>query len=193
MKVLVTGGAGFIGSHLVDALADRGHEAVVLDNLDPQVHGQGPPPYLNRYAQYLWGDLRDRAVLKRAIEEVEVVFHLASLIDVEESMRQTERYVDVNVRGTATLLDALHKKGDVVKRVILASSVAVYGEGSYRCPQCGNVEPEPRQRAQLERREWEVLCPSCEEALEPQATSEEKNSAPISAYGLTKLTQEKLF
>ncbi|MFQ5762960.1 MAG: SDR family NAD(P)-dependent oxidoreductase, partial [Candidatus Bathyarchaeia archaeon] len=125
VKVLVTGGAGFIGSHLVDALVDRRHETVILDNLDSQAHVQKPPSYLNPNAHYIWGDLRDRAVLEKAIRDVEIVFHLASLIDVEESMKQMKRYVDVNVRGTATLLDAVLNRGAVVKRVILASSVAV--------------------------------------------------------------------
>jgi dTDP-L-rhamnose 4-epimerase len=193
MRALVTGGAGFIGSHLVDALIEEGHDVVVLDNLAPEVHGGRPPGYLNPRAHYIWGDIRRPEKWLDDVGDVEVLFHLASLIEVEESMREVSKYVDVNVRGTATLLDALLKRTGSLRRLILSSSVAVYGEGAYTCPECGPVEGQPRPEEQLKRGRWEVPCPSCGRELRPQATSEEKTPAPISVYGFTKLTQERLF
>ncbi len=193
MNVLVTGGAGFIGSHLVDALIDSGHKVIVLDSLEPAVHDRNQPPYLNPRAKYLWQDIRDADAVSKASENVEVLFHLASLIDVEESVRDPGKYVDVNVMGTATLLDSIVGGATLVERLILASSVAVYGEGSYVCSNCGPVKADPRPKEQLERGEWDVLCPDCGRPLEPQATSEGETPTPMSTYGLTKLTQEKLF
>jgi dTDP-L-rhamnose 4-epimerase len=193
MRVLVTGGAGFIGSHLVDALVQEGHDVFVLDSLTPEVHRQGRPTYLNPGARYVWADIRSPGEWTDAVGDVEVLFHLASLIDVEESMRDMGKYVDVNVRGTATILDALLKTTGSLRKLILSSSVAVYGEGAYTCPECGPMEGRPRPEEQLKRRRWEVPCPSCGRALSPRATSEEKTPAPISVYGLTKLGQERLF
>ncbi len=163
----------------------------MLDNLDPGVHSE-KPGYLNPKASYIWKDVRDGQAVREALDGVTHLFHLASLIDVEESMREPARYADVNVRGTATVLDAATKE-ESVERLILASSVAVYGEGSYTCSECGPVEPLARPKEQLERGEWEVMCPNCGSPLKPQATSEEKKPAPLSTYGITKLTQEMLF
>ncbi len=193
MRVLVTGGAGFIGSHLVDALVEGGHEVIILDNLEPRVHQGKKPHYLNAGATYLWQDIRDADAVAEATQDVEALFHLASLIDVEESMRDPGTYADVNVRGTAALLDAFAERPGSVNRLILASSVAVYGEGSYRCSKCGPVEAKPRPREQLQQGRWEILCPTCGTPLEPHATSEEARPAPLSTYGVTKLSQEKLF
>ncbi len=191
MRALVTGGAGFIGSNLVDALVLGDHEVFVLDNLEPGVHRKRPA-YLNPGAEYFWKDVRDAEAVREALQGVTHLFHLASLIDVEESMREPARYADVNVRGTATLLDEAAKQ-DSLERMVLASSVAVYGEGSYNCLECGPVEPLGRPEEQLESGEWEVRCPQCGRPLEPRATSEEKRPAPLSTYGITKLTQEMLF
>lgn len=192
MRALVTGGAGFIGSHLVDGLVERGHEVVVLDSLEEGVHGGKRPGYLNPRATYVWGDLRDRGAVAEAMEGVEAVFHLAALIEVAASMEDLGRYVDVNVRGTAVLLDEAKHRPDV-RRLVLASSAAVYGEGRYACPDHGVVPPRPRTEGHLQRGEWEVRCSACGQSLDPQPTPEEKDPAPISNYGLTKLLQERLF
>ncbi len=192
MNVLVTGGAGFIGSHLVDALVEAGHRVVVMDNLDPGVHGGRRPPYLNPRATYLFEDIRNPKAVRKGLDGAEVVYHLASLIDVAESMKEPAKYVDTNVNGTATLLDQATKQREV-RRLILSSSVAVYGEGLYVCPSCGPAEPGPRAQELLEKRRWEVPCPSCGGDLKPRATSEKERPDPGSIYGLTKLVQEKLF
>ena len=120
MKILVTGGAGFIGSHLVDALAEE-HEVVVLDNLEPQVH-RGKPKYLNEKASYIFGDIRDREVLRKALEGVEVIFHEAATVGVGQSMYEIEKYVEVNTMATARMLDILVNEENDVKKLIVASS-----------------------------------------------------------------------
>ncbi len=192
MRVLVTGGAGFIGSHIVDALVAEGHEVAVLDSLVADIYGGSKPSYLNPRAQYVWKDIRDREALEEVVRDVGVVFHMASLIDIEESMRELGKYVDSNVVGTAVLLDTLQRYGRSLERLVLPSSAAVYGEGTYRCSSCGDVEPGPREGEQLRSGRWEVLCPTCGHVAKPQPTAEDKTPSPISIYGLTKLVQERL-
>jgi dTDP-L-rhamnose 4-epimerase len=135
--VLVTGGAGFIGSHLVDALLRRGEKVRVLDNLDPQVHGEGasdPPGYLNREAEFQFGDVRDRQAIQKALQGVEVVYHLAAAVGVGHSMYHIKKYVDVNVGGAALLLDVLVNDPNQVRKLVVASSNTIYGEGPGKCP-----------------------------------------------------------
>jgi len=195
--VLVTGGAGFIGSHLVDALLERGHTVRVYDNLEPQVHGpsreQGEwPAYLSPEAERVLGDVRDREALRRALQGVEAVFHMAALVGVGQSMAEVERYVDVNVRGTGVLLDLLSTEKHQVGRLIVPSSTAVYGEGAYSCTACGTVYPEPRGEAQLQAREWEMRCPSCGQMATALPIVEEKPAQPASVYAVTKRSQEEM-
>ncbi|MFQ5553690.1 MAG: NAD-dependent epimerase/dehydratase family protein [Thermoplasmata archaeon] len=192
MRVLVTGGAGFIGRHLVDALTRAGHGVVVLDNRDPRIH-PSEPRNLNPDVTYVWKDVRNREAVREAASGAEALVHLASLIEVAEGEREIGRYVDVNVRGTAVLLDTLLKEAPSIQRMILTSSVAVYGEGAYTCPEDGDVEVSGRPTHRLERGQWDVSCPICGGDVKPQGTSEEKRPQPISVYGVTKLTQEKLF
>ena len=131
--VLVTGGAGYIGSHLVDGLLARGYQVTVLDNLEPQVHRSGTwPSYANAGARYVRGDVRDRAVFEPLVLEAESVVHFAAAVSIGQSMYQVDRYVDVNTRGTALLLDMLVNLKHHVQKVLVASSIGVYGEGAYR-------------------------------------------------------------
>jgi len=156
-KVLVTGGAGFIGSHLVDALLAQGHQVRVFDNLESQVHGplaeQGRwPDYCTPEAEYILGDVRDRDALQRAMTGVDVIFHEAAMVGVGQSMYQVERYVDVNTRGTAVLLDILANDAAIhshVRKLVVASSVSIYGEGKYRCTEHGGACPPLRQEKPL--------------------------------------------
>jgi len=192
MKVLVTGGAGFVGSHLVDALVKGGHGVRVLDNLEGQVHGGQPPSYLNRGAEYLWGDVRDRAILQRALKGIEIVFHQAASVGVGQSMYQIEKYTSSNSLGTAVLLDLIVNERIPIKKLIVASSMSIYGEGNYRCTQCGPVFPPLRSEIQLKKRQWEMICPQCHQPVRPEPTAEDKPLFPTSVYAVSKRDQEEL-
>ena len=194
MKILVTGGAGFIGSHLVDGLLAEGHEVRILDNLDPQVHGPGrtPPSYLNAEAEFLEGDVRDADAVARALDGVEAVFHEAAAVGVGQSMYEIARYVSVNSGGAATLLEGIVARRDRIRRVIVASSMSVYGEGAYRTADGQDAVPAPRGIEQLERHAWE-LCDASDRPLLPVPTREDKPLAPSSVYAVTKRDHEELF
>src|SRR5437762_8310806 len=158
--ILVTGGAGYIGSHLVDALVARDYRVTVLDNLEPQVHRSGTwPSYANPKARYVRGDVRDRALFEPLVLEADAVVHFAAAVSVGQSMYQVDRYVDVNTRGTALLLDILVNARHNVQKVIVASSIGVYGEGAYQCAACGPVAPGIMPAEQLAARYWEQHCP----------------------------------
>ncbi len=196
LNVLVTGGAGFIGSHLVDALIERGHRVRVLDRLIAQVHGakngDAQPLHLDSDAELVRGDVCDRDVVERALDGVQVVYHQAAEVGVGQSMYEIERYVQTNDMGTAVLLEALSKKRDAVRKLVVASSMSIYGEGAYSCPACGVVHPQLRPVAQLLERRWEVECPTCGSPLAPVPTPEEKPLFPTSVYAITKQDQEQL-
>lgn len=198
--ILVTGGAGFIGSHLVDALVGGGHRVRVLDNLEPQVHGglreRGEKPeYLNPEAELVVGDVRDPDSLRRALEGVEVVFHQAAQVGVAQSMYAIERYTSANTLGAATLLQAIVEMRQRPRKLIVASSMSIYGEGAYRCPVHGRVYPRLRPVEQLQRREWEMRCPAagCVESTEPLPTDEDKPLYPTSIYAINKRDHEEMF
>src|SRR5438445_3202379 len=160
--ILVTGGAGFIGSFLVDALVARGDRVIAFDSLEPQVHANGKPPaYLNPEAEFIQADVRDRDQLERAVLRADLVSHQAAMVGVGQSMYQVERYVDVNTRGTAVLLDILVNTKHHVQKVIVPGSMSAYGEGRYQCPKCGPVAPEMRSDPQMSRSDWELHCPRC--------------------------------
>jgi dTDP-L-rhamnose 4-epimerase len=194
---MVTGGAGFIGSHLVDALLAAGHTVRVFDNLEPQVHGglreRGQwPDYLARDCEKVLADVRDRDALAAAVDGVDVIFHQAAAVGVGQSMYEIERYVDANTRGTAVLLDVLANDKHDVRKLIVASSMSIYGEGTYRCDQHGQVYPQLRSADQLAARDWEMRCPLCGEPVAPLPTGEEKPLYSTSIYAITKKDQEEM-
>ena len=191
--VLVTGGAGFIGSHLVDELLARGERVRVLDSLDPLAHPGGEPPdHLNGEAELLVGDLRDRDAVDHALEGVDRVLHLGGTVGNGESMVNVRSAVDVNSGGTANLLEALLARRNRVRRAVVASSMVVYGEGAYRCALHGRVAGPARTLDQLRERRWEPLCSRCDTVLDPVPTSEDDALRPASVYGVTKRDQEEL-
>ena len=192
-SVLVTGGAGYIGSHLVDRLVADGYEVTVLDNLEPQVHRTGTwPSYANTRAQYVRGDVRDRAVFEPLVIASDAVVHFGAAVSIGQSMYQIDRYVDVNTRGTALLLDILVNAKHHVKKVIVASSIGVYGEGAYRCPACGPVAPGIRPTEQLAARDWEQRCPRCGTPVVSVPTPEDKALYRDNIYSMTKYHQEEM-
>jgi len=190
-KVLVTGGAGFIGSHLVDNLVAEGHQVKMLDSLEPQVH-TGKPEYLNPNAEFILGDIRNEDVLRKALKDVEVVFHHAAAVGVGQSMYQIHKYTDVNTGGTARLLDVLVNGGYKIEKLIVASSMSIYGEGTYKCGRCGIVYPKLRSDEQLREGKWELPCPKCSEVTQPVPTDEDKPLQPTSVYAVSKRDQEEM-
>ncbi|HEY7185523.1 MAG TPA: NAD-dependent epimerase/dehydratase family protein [Vicinamibacterales bacterium] len=191
--VLVTGGAGYIGSHLVDALVAREYRVTVLDNLEPQVHRSGTwPSYANAKATYVRGDVRDRALFEPLVLASDAVVHFGAAVSVGQSMYQIDRYVDVNTRGTALLLDILVNTKHHVQKVLVASSIGVYGEGAYRCPVHGAVAPTIRPEAQLAARDWEQRCPTCGEHVASMPTPEDKALYRDNIYSMTKYHQEEM-
>lgn len=192
-KVLVTGGAGFIGSHVTDLLLEQGYAVRVLDNLEAQVHQDRTtaPGYLNPEAEFIHGDVRDRKVLDRALDGVSMVSHQAATVGVAQSMYEIERYVHGNDCVTAALLQAIVEQKTRIQKLVVASSMAIYGEGRYRCPRCGPVAPGVRSDEQLERHEWELVC-ECGEVLAPAPTDEDKPRICESIYALGKKTTEDL-
>lgn len=195
MNILVTGGAGFIGSHLVDALVKKGHFVRVLDNLDPQVHGllSKKPQHLNKEAQFIKADVCDYALLNKALKDIEVVFHLASRVGIGQSMYEIRRYTEINTLGTANLLDILTGGKHKIKKLIVASSMSIYGEGKYGCKKCGPVYPQLRKERQLKDKIWEMVCPACgRKNLKPLPTDELKPLFPTSIYAINKRDQEEM-
>jgi dTDP-L-rhamnose 4-epimerase len=191
LHILVTGGAGFIGSHLTDALVERGHKVRVLDSLVPQVHESGEPQYLNPDAEFIRGDVCDPQAVRRALEGVDAVFHEAAEVGVGQSMYEIQRYVRANDLGTAVLLENIIEVKDRIKKLVVASSMSIYGEGAYHCPSCGDVNPQLRPATQLLERRWETECPVCGAQLSPAATREDKPLFPTSVYAVTKQDQEQ--
>ena len=191
MKVLVTGGAGFIGSHLTDLLVQEGFDVRVLDNLDPQVHPDGKPGYLNPAAEFIQADVRDREPLFKALSGCEAIVHLAAAVGVGQSQYRIRHYMETNAVGTAQLFDILANEKHRVAKILVAASMSSYGEGRYLCAKCGLVKPGLRPEEQMALKEWEPYCPSCHGALKPVPTSEETPQDCNSIYALTKRIQEE--
>jgi dTDP-L-rhamnose 4-epimerase len=195
-KILVTGGAGFVGSHLVDALVERGHTVRILDNLDPQVHGpdRKPPAYLNPDAEFVQGDVLDTETLWRCICDVDVVFHQAARVGVGQSMYEILDYTRVNVLGTAKLLELLanRRSRHHIRKVLVASSMSIYGEGAYSRASGEAVSPPLRPDAQMEHGAWEMLDPETGEVLQASPTPESKPLQPTSVYAIGKRDQEEM-
>ncbi|OGO27516.1 MAG: nucleoside-diphosphate-sugar epimerase [Chloroflexi bacterium RBG_16_54_18] len=198
--VLITGGAGFIGSHLADALLATGHEVRIFDNLEPQVHGKlgesgTRPDYLDPEAEFVFGDIRDPEGISHALEDIDVVFHLAALVGIGQSMYEIARYTLGNTYGAAALLQAVVNAKKRPRKLVVASSMSIYGEGSYVCQAHGTVHPKLRSISQLQRQEWEMLCPvqGCRQQVSPCPTSEEKPLYPTSIYAINKRDHEEMF
>src|SRR4051812_24077058 len=189
--VLITGGAGFIGSHVADALLARGYHVRVLDNLSEQVHGDSGefPGYLDRSVEMLEGDVRDDRAVEKALQGVDAVYHFASCVGVGQSMYEIEKYVDVNNRGTAVLLEAMLRRP--VPKLVVASSMSIYGEGLYRDAEGNTHTPRPRSVAQLKAGSWD-LTDARGEPLVPVPTPETKTAMPESIYALSKYDQEMM-
>jgi dTDP-L-rhamnose 4-epimerase len=194
-RILVTGGAGFIGSFLTDELVERGHEVLIYDALVPQVHGpdEALPDYLNPDAEFIKGDVCDRDALARALRGVDVVFHLAAAVGVGQSMYQIQHYTEANTLGGAVLLDLLANTKHQVRKILVASSMSIYGEGKYGCDACGEVFPRLRTEAQLRARDWEMKCPHCGRDVRALPTDEDKPLFPTSIYAITKRDHEEMF
>lgn len=187
-RVLVTGGAGFIGSHTVDALLARGDTVRIIDSLEPPVHRAGPPAYLPRDVELIRANILDREALRGALKGVDAVVHLAAYQDY---MTDFSKFFHVNVAGTALIYELIVNDKLPVERVVVASSQATYGDGTYRCGKHGRLYPDQRPEEQLQRREWELRCPACGDVLQPEWT-DETTVRPHNSYAMSKYGQEQL-
>jgi len=188
--VLVTGGAGFIGSHIVELLLKRGYPVRVFDKLVEQVHEVAGPRYVPQDAEFIRGDMRDAAALRAALNGVRLIIHDAAEVGVGQSMYEVVRYVDANTGGTAVLLELLANEKHSVEKIVVASSMSIYGEGAYRCAEHGHVYPKLRPVSQLAKRGWELRCPHCQTPICPISTPEDKPLFPTSIYAISKMDQE---
>ncbi len=197
-KILITGGAGFIGSKLALELCKKGYEVTVLDNLSEQVHGKDPemesPLYLSlkEKVQFIKGDVTEHSSWQKAIGDNEIIVHLAAETGTGQSMYRVEHYTKVNIGGTAIMLDHLVNKDHQVKKVIVASSRAIYGEGKYFSPELGFVYPSSRTPTEMDKGNFEVTYPGTKSPLRLEATDEESKIHPSSVYGITKYNQEQM-
>ncbi|PYR93745.1 MAG: epimerase [Acidobacteria bacterium] len=191
--ILITGGAGFIGRRLARRALAAGWHVRILDALVAQVHGANPvlPGWISAECDLRLADVRDADAVKQAAHSADLVVHLAAETGTGQSMYAMHRYTDVNVSGTARVFEALQRESRC-RRVIVASSRAVYGEGRYTCANCGPVFPPSREPERLSRGEWDPPCPSCGGPIQSVPTDESSRTAPVSVYGTTKLSQELL-
>lgn len=188
-KVLVTGGAGLIGSHLVDLLLSKGHEVRILDNLEPQTHLFGKPDWIPADAEFIHGDMRNDDDMKKALTGVDWVFHQAAFGGFTTALTQ---YMDVNATGTARIFETIRDNNLDVEKVVVASSQALYGEGQYVCPTHCIQHPPVRGTAQLEKGIWESLCPECQKPMSPDLTPEISAIGGETVYAISKLAEERL-
>ncbi len=188
-RALVTGGAGLIGSHLVDLLIREGYRVRILDNLEPQTHGSGKPAWVNPAAEFVQGDIRHRPTVTAVLQDIDVVFHEAAYGGY---MPDISKYVEVNSFGTAQLLEIIREENLPIKKIVVASSQAVYSEGAVTCPTHGLVFPSTRPISQLQRGDWMVYCPQCGSPTKRASTPEQSTIGGETVYGLTKVDQERL-
>jgi dTDP-L-rhamnose 4-epimerase len=192
MKILVTGGAGFIGSHITDELVKQGHDVRIMDNIEPQVHGSKAPTYLSKDAEFVHGNVTKIEDWMKALKGVDAIVHQAAMVGVGQSMYQPVRYHMVNTIGTALMYEAIMNGKFPIQKIIVASSKSTYGEGAYFCEEHGEVWPGLRSLKQLENKEWEVMCPKCGRHVKPIPTAEHKPPQNLSVYAISKYDQEKL-
>jgi len=188
VKVLVTGGAGFIGSHTVDLLLERGYDVRILDSLQPRVHPRGKPDYLQNAAEFVKGDVANRDDLDKALEGANKIIHLAAYQDY---LPDFSTFIHTNTESTALLFELIVEKRRPIEKIVFASSQAVAGEGRYECAEHGVVQPEPRPIGQLRRADWEVKCPACGADLKPLLI-DESIAHPHTAYAISKYAIELL-
>jgi len=188
-RALVTGGAGLIGSHLTDFLLREGWKVRVLDNLEPNTHKRGKPAWINESAEFIEGDLRDRDTITAALDKIDIIFHQAAYGGY---MPEMTKFVHVNSLGTAQMLEVIREKKLPIKKIVAASSQAVYSEGAGECPKHGLVFPPVRPVEQLRKGDWEVHCPMCGAITKSVPTPENAPVGGETVYGLTKVDQEKL-
>src|SRR3954453_3944193 len=188
-RALVTGGAGLIGSHVTDVLLREGWKVRVLDNLEPNTHRRGRPAWINPQAEFMQGDVRDRETITNALENIDIVFHQAAYGGY---MPEIAKYVHVNSFGTALMLEVIREQNLPVRKIVVASSQAVYSEGAGQCPNHGLVFPPVRPVEQLKRGDWQVHCPLCDAVTKTVPTPENAPVGGETVYGLTKVDQEKL-
>lgn len=186
---LVTGGAGLIGSHIVDRALAAGWDVRILDNLQRQTHRDGKPPWVSREAEFVRGDVRNRKVWERALEGIDVVFHQAAYGGY---MPEIAKFIDSNGVGTALMLETIRDRELPVRKVVVASSQAVYNEGAYGCPDDGHFYGRIRPIAQLERGDFAMHCPICGVASAPAPTDEEAPTGGENVYAISKMVQERL-
>ncbi|NSB12957.1 SDR family NAD(P)-dependent oxidoreductase [Clostridium beijerinckii] len=192
--ILLTGGAGFIGTYICEKLYKKGYNIIVYDNLSEQVHGDNAiiPECIKDKVEFIKGDIRDRENLKKAVQKSDKIIHLVAETGVGQSMYDIQRYTDVTIQGTSILWDIIVNDKNKVKKVVLASSRAVYGEGKYNCKSCGNIFPESRNKRDLENNIWDISCPNCNQKLTVVATDEKSKLNPTSIYAISKKTQEEI-
>lgn len=189
LNVLVTGGAGLIGSHLVDELLKKNCNVTILDNLEKQTHPNGKPEWIPKEVKFIHGDVRNLDVVTAALDGIDMVFHQAAFGGFTY---EVSKYFDCNVTGTAKLLEGIRRKKMPIKKLIVASSQAIYGEGAYQCKVHGVIYPQMRRLASLKAKQWEHLCPSCNQILKPMLTSEEKPAMTLTPYGISKYAEERM-
>lgn len=196
MKILITGGAGFIGQNLTGHLQRLGHDVVILDSLEEQIHGKTHSSKLQKFIQsvdFIHGSVTDPVAVARAIQQVDIIYHLAAETGTGQSMYDISKYILVNVGGTGVILEQILKTGTKLKKLVLASSRSVYGEGKYSCPEHGFFYPIDRTETDLKNGHFDFNCPHCFKVSEPVATDEKSPAQPKSLYALTKFQQEQLF
>jgi len=194
-NILITGGAGFIGSNLSLKLIEKGYNVTVLDNLSPQIHSENSPLFhsIKDKVNFISGTVLCYDDWKKALEGIDVVVHLAAETGTGQSMYEIEKYTDVNIKGTSIFLDILANEKHSVKKIIVASSRAIYGEGKYSCDIHGIVYPSERKNIDMKNGDFETKCPQCAGNLNLMPTDEESKIHPTSIYGITKQVQEQMF
>lgn len=196
-NVLITGGAGFIGSKLALTLVNKGHKVTVLDNLSSQIHSDNfnnSPLYnsIKDKVEFIYGDVRSYSDWKKAIIDQNIIVHLAAETGTSQSMYEINKYVEVNISGTSHLLDYMANEPHNIKKVVVASSRAIYGEGRYKCSEHGFVFPESRKEQDMKNGQFEPKCPFCNKVVDLVASDEQSKINPCSIYGITKYNQEQM-